>query len=207
MGHRIHEEPACSFFQRAKIVINCCTAPDAGSAYILGFICHFMLDSQCHPYIRKKIEETKLSHAEIETEFDRLLMVENNLDPLSYKPTGHIIAKIEYAECISWFFEEISEEKILSSLKSMKKYLNFLVSPGKLKRFFIVKALKLTGNYENMAGLLMNYQPNPDCTDTSIGLRKLYSSAIMPTKNLINEFYENIHNPKSLNSRFQRNFE
>ncbi len=205
-GHRIHEEPACSFFQRAEIIINSCTAPEAGCAYILGFICHFMLDSQCHPYIKKKTEETKLSHAEIETEFDRLLMVENNLNPLSYKPTGHIITKIEYAECISWFFEEINEEKILSSLKSMKRYLNFLVSPGKLKRFFIVKALKLTGNYENMAGLLMNYQPNPACENISMSLKALYSSAIIPTRDLINEFYENIHSSKSLNSCFQRNF-
>lgn len=45
-------------------------------SYILGFLCHFMLDSECYPYINKVTQENNLSHTEIESEFDKLLINE-----------------------------------------------------------------------------------------------------------------------------------
>ena len=35
-----------------------------------------MLDSECHPYINKVTKENHLSHTEIESEFDKLLINE-----------------------------------------------------------------------------------------------------------------------------------
>lgn len=43
-------------------------------AYLYGYLCHFMLDSECHPYIDLYMEEKDLGHLEIETDFDRYLM-------------------------------------------------------------------------------------------------------------------------------------
>ena len=45
-------------------------------AYLYGFLCHYILDSECHPYISEYMEEHDLGHLEIETEFDRYLMEE-----------------------------------------------------------------------------------------------------------------------------------
>ena len=48
-------------------------------SYILDFLCHFMLDSECHPYINninKVTKENHLSHTEIESAFDKLLINE-----------------------------------------------------------------------------------------------------------------------------------
>ena len=70
LGYGMHERPAAEFFQRAAMLYRTSDAPDALRAYLYGFICHFALDSTCHPYIEKMEHDSGLSHAEIETELE-----------------------------------------------------------------------------------------------------------------------------------------
>ena len=39
-------------------------------SYLCGFICHYILDSKCHPFINSWEAETGVSHMEIEEEFE-----------------------------------------------------------------------------------------------------------------------------------------
>jgi hypothetical protein len=205
IGHELHKKTADKFIKNAKKVILECPDKEAATAYILGFICHFMLDSECHPIVREA-EKLGISHSEIETEFERVLMIKNNLEPLSYKPTKHIKASYEDSTCISWFYKGVTPKQIFKALKSMKLYLNLLVAPGRMKRTFIITALRLSGNYKGMIGLIMNYKPNPKCASTSIQLQKVFQEAIIPTANIVNEFYKNLDNSKFLSKRFERDF-
>ncbi|MGB4439470.1 MAG: zinc dependent phospholipase C family protein [Sedimentibacter sp.] len=206
MGHELHNKSADIFFERAKKVINECSDFNGACAYVMGFICHYILDSECHPYIRQK-ESNALSHNEIEKEFDRSLMINNKLNPVSFRTSSHIIPKQEYAQCISFFFEGTKKEEIFKALKSMKFYLNFLVSPRRIKRAAIIWGLKLSGNYDNMIGLLMSYTPNEACFEINEKLLDLYENAIEMTCNLITEYYKNICSNEQINQRFNRNFE
>ena len=47
----MHEEPGRDFFDLARRVVHCEAGRDAALAYALGFVCHFALDSTCHPYV------------------------------------------------------------------------------------------------------------------------------------------------------------
>lgn len=205
IGHELHSLTADKFFENAKRVINECPEPEAACAYIIGFICHFMLDSECHPFVREK-ESNVITHSEIETEFERLLMIKNKMEPLSFKPTAHIIPNLDYAKCISWFYKGITYKEIFKALKSMRLYLNILVAPGHLKRSIIITTLKLSGNYDNMIGLIMNYEESPMCTEISKNLYDLYIKAIAPTANLINDYYKSVKDTQPINKRFVRNF-
>jgi hypothetical protein len=201
LGHTLHSMEGKVFFENARQVINSSLDYDAACAYIAGFICHFMLDTQCHPYIREW-ESDRLSHGTIETEFDRLIMLKNSHNPISFKPTSHIKPSLENAEVISWFFEGISNEIVMKALKSMKFYLNLLVAPGHLKRSIIVAGLKLSGNYDGMRGLIMNYEPVAECTAINERLYQLYIEGINLTVNIINEYFANIKSEQHLNDRF-----
>jgi len=205
IGHETHRKSADVFFERAKNVINKCPDSDASRAYIAGFICHYMLDSECHPYIRQK--EDGISHSEIETEFDRSLMIENKLNPVSHKPTAHIRPKQDYAQCISLFFEGIDKEEIYKTLKSMKFYLNLLVVPGRLKRSAVIGGLKLSGNYDSMIDLVMKYTPNEACSKINENLQDLFRNAVVPTCCLVTEYFKNINSCEKINERFNRNFD
>lgn len=206
IGHRLHKLDADKFFENARKVIDNCPDYEAACAYVSGFICHFMLDSQCHPYIRQK-ENNVLTHGDIETEFDRFLMLKNKLNPISFKPTAHIVHDSYNAEIISLFFDDTSKEEISEALKSMKFYLNFLVAPGRLKRSFISAGLKLSGNYDNMIGLVMRYEPIEECKEINEKLYELYTQSIEPAVGIVEEYYKNIRSNEKINERFNRNFE
>lgn len=76
-GYGIHSEAGIKFFSYAsKEIVRRSFSPDH-LAYIYGVICHFALDRECHGYIDEKITESGVSHAEIEVEFDRRLMIYN----------------------------------------------------------------------------------------------------------------------------------
>lgn len=68
----MHQEKANTFFEKAQDIIQ----SEAQLAYILGFICHYLLDSQMHPYIKRMIKNTNMDHFEIESDYDRLLLKE-----------------------------------------------------------------------------------------------------------------------------------
>lgn len=206
LGHNLHKKQGSVIFDYARKIIKESSDSQAASAYIFGFICHFMLDSSLHPYIRQK-EGEMLTHSTIETELDRLFMLKNNLDPISFKPTSHIIPTEKNSQVISGFFEEVTKDDVFKALKSMKFYLNFLVSPSRIKRNLISAGLKLSGNYEGMIGLLMSYEPVEECKQINEKLYQLYKEAIKPTAQLIEEYKTAIYNNNNLNDRFNKDFE
>jgi hypothetical protein len=197
LGHDIHKEKVSIFFEKAKDKVKTCD--EKALAYLAGFICHFVLDSRCHPYIRTK--EDKISHNEIESEFDRAIMLSYNLNPITFKPTSHLVPSIENAKCISKFFPEARPEEILAALKSMKSYLNLLVAPGKLQRALLMGALKISGN-DNKIDLIKKYTPNLACRETNEELMSIYKEAIKPAALLIEEYFT----AEAPGEQFNKNF-
>ena len=61
-GYGMHDRPAEEFFRGAAERYENCGKDEAMLSYLLGFICHFALDSACHGYIEKKIETDGVCH-------------------------------------------------------------------------------------------------------------------------------------------------
>lgn len=55
LGNAMHEQPGAVFFERARGVVNKAKNRDAALAYALGFLCHFALDSTCHPRVEQDV--------------------------------------------------------------------------------------------------------------------------------------------------------
>lgn len=209
LGHRMHAEIAAPFFEYARSVIQSQQGArrERSISYIMGFICHFMLDSECHGYIAKKIAESGVSHCEIETEFDRYLLVKEHKNPLTADLARHIVSSPENAAAISAFFPDLSDKEIEKSLDSIKWFSKLLVSPNHVKRTALVTGLKAAGKYDAMGGLLVNFEPNPKCADSCQTLFHFLKNAIHPTLTLMEEYYAHLDEDEPLNERFQRNFE
>ena len=86
LGNAMHEQPGTVFFERARGVIRNAKNRDAALVYALGYICHFALDSTCHPYVEQYVRTSGVSHCEIETEFDNQLLRREGRDPLHDQP-------------------------------------------------------------------------------------------------------------------------
>lgn len=188
MGHILHKKSAYPFFNHAKKVIDSSSNPESAMAYILGFICHFILDSICHGYVQQIIEDTGVNHLEIEAEYDRRCMQKDNLNPLSHPLTNHIKIDSTINATIAPFFH-VDKKIINTALKSMKFYDHLFLAPSPIKRGVIYSTMKVTFLYKYFQGLVMNYKPNSKLDRYFLHFDVLFNDAIYLAVDKIKAFY------------------
>lgn len=205
-GYELHEKVAADFFNRARDIIEHSKNKAAARAYIYGFICHYALDSECHSYIEKIVQTKGISHSEIEMEFDRLLLVDDHINPISHLSTNHVHATQKNAEIIAPFFEDLTVNITRKALKSMITCHKLMLAPQAAKRKLIFGALKITGNYKSMSGMVMSEEPNPLCADYCLLLKKLYAGAVPLAAGLIMNYQKTLFQNTPLPERFNQTF-
>lgn len=205
-GYAMHDWAGKQFFSEAAKVIKEHRDNSAYLSYIYGFLCHFALDVTCHAYIDEKIEKSGISHAEIEVEFDRELLIKDGFDPIRKKLTGHIVPSKDNAEVIQAFYPDITEKEVEKALHGMIFYCNFLVAPSKLKRSLIYFGLKLAGCYEGMHGQIVNYEKNMDCADSTDKLLGFFDDALQLALHLIEDYEGYLDQEQPLNEIYQYTF-
>lgn len=205
-GYEMHDKPAADFFTKAAGIFASCRNQEALKAYLYGFICHFTLDSTCHPYIEKMTQESGLSHAGLETELERFFMKKDGLDPMKYIPIQHIHATDEVSSVIAPCFDPITPDEIKASLKGMIQIHKLLNAPGEKKRKFLYFALKMAGKYDSMQGLIMKPEENKACLRYCILLNNLYTEAVTVASSLIQQYSSVLDHGTGLSPRFGLTF-
>ena len=195
LGNAMHEEPGRVFFDRARRVVHCEADRDAALAYALGFVCHFALDSTCHPYVEQFTRESGVTHCEIETEFDNMLLRWDGYDPLKFFTASHIHPSEKNAGIIAPFYEGISEQTALEALKGM-------ISVHRV----VLTGMKVVGKYDMLHGLVANPQPNPKCVKSGKQLEALYAKALPLAETLILEFMAKLDTDEPLDKAYDHTF-
>ena len=77
---------------------------------------------------------------------------------------------------------------------------------GYAERFLIDSVLKLTGNYKDLHGLVINYVSNKDCADSTKTLFDRYGQAKTQAVSLIHEYGEFSEGKEGLNPIYQYTF-
>lgn len=205
-GYALHDRMADKFFLHAAEMIKKAENPAAARAYIYGVICHFALDSECHPYIEKMIHDSGIRHSEIEMEFDRLLLKDDYINPVRWLGTKHIRPTRENSAVIAPFFEDLTPETVEKALKGMVFYHKVLHAPGTAKRKLLFAGMKFAGQYDSMHGMVMSLEPNPACRDYCQLLKRLYSGAVPLAASLIIQYQKVLFDNAELPERFHRTF-
>lgn len=206
LGNAMHDQPGAVFFERARTVIRNANNPEAAKAYALGFICHFALDSTCHPYVERYVRSSGVSHCEIETEFENLLLREDGKDPFHYPVYSHIHPKKTWAHVIAPFYEGVTPQEVYEALLGMIVVLRMLLASNPAKRWVVLSAIRLAGKWDFMHGLVANPQPNPKCVESGKELEALYQSAVPLAVRLITEYDEGLKTGAPLDTAYQHTF-
>ena len=69
-GSAIHDRSGLRFFEAARETLKAADTPAARS-YLAGFLCHYMLDTACHPLVEEGMAASGASHSSVETDLDR----------------------------------------------------------------------------------------------------------------------------------------
>ncbi len=103
-GEHLHHTSAAPFFRHAVKTVRKIGRDSGAYAYLLGYLCHFVLDSECHPYVEQMIGETGVMHLEIEEEFEKLLLRLEGENPFTYPLADLIPTDGETAAAIQLFY-------------------------------------------------------------------------------------------------------
>ena len=206
LGNAMHEQKGEVFFTRARTVVENAPDKDAALAYALGFVCHFALDSTCHPYVEQFTRESGVTHCEIETEFDNMLLRRDGYDPLTFFTASHIHPSAENARVIAPFYRDISEQTALEALKGMIMVHKVLQASNPVKRWVVLTGMKVLGKYDGMHGLVANPQPNPQCTESNRKLDALYAKALPLAERLILEYVAKLDTDEPLDAAYDHTF-
>lgn len=184
-GYWIHDQPGLTFFQAVGKRLKSRGFDPAATAYLYGFLCHFTLDAACHGYVGEMQAASGVSHGEIETEFDRFLLVCRGLDPVKTSITRHFHPSRRSAAVIADCFGSLTTRQALASLRSFQFFHGLLLAPSHVKRGILFAGMKLAGQYGTLRGLVMNRTPNPLCEDSSRHLQELSQGAVDTAVRLI----------------------
>lgn len=180
-------------------------------SYMLGFICHFGLDSVAHPYVNKMTKELNFNHVEIEIEFDKFLLEQNKLVALKYKAHKNISITYDEAKAVSELYSGllplIQAKNIKESFDSFKWGKRFFYAPNKISQNLKLYLLKTTGLYNSLHGHIMRSASNEKSIITNKELFLLFNSSIEITAPLIKNFFDHIISGIQLSERFNFTFE
>lgn len=204
-GNDLHEYSGKDFFTRQKDYWQHCSDPEALLAYLLGFACHFLLDSACHSYIEKKDRNSSASHARIEAEFDRyLLEKEGRIPAYQQDVTTHLFPSQAIATLIAPCFP-FSEKEICQTLKRMKKLLTLLQCPHDTKRQLFMK-LSDWFHLSSFTDLILLQEEDPVCRDSNLRLEKLYNRALAQAPSSLEALVAYYQEGQALPKEYEDNF-
>lgn len=176
-------------------------------AYLCGFLCHFALDRACHGYINDLAARGEVSHEEIESEFDRILLEEDGLDPVRRNLASHIHASRRASGVISPYFPGISQSEIFRAVQSLWGFNLLLALPGRIGYRQVDRILQRLPSYPFIHGHMINLDPNPLCKESNRDLREMYAHAIGEACLLIRCFLPAIRGKRPFPSLMDHDFE
>lgn len=176
-GTRMHEIPFGDTLEQIRPCFQKCDDKKAALSYLLGFTCHFVMDSYCHGYIERKDELSKASHGRIESQFDRYLLIKDGYDPVKKKVTFSLRPDRKMAHVISQLFPVWDEKTIYKTLKDQKFYLNLLKDNSKLKRWILSKGMDKL-HVSSFKDLMLTEENDPEVADAMLRLDKLSVNAL-----------------------------
>lgn len=205
-GTRMHEQIAADFFDRGRT--NYRREKDRIlRAYLYGFLCHFILDSECHPYVNYYMEEHRLGHLEIETEFDRYLMELDGWNPLEDIPVHHLISRAQTRERISTMFYEVTPEQIDICIRMFRMVIRFFVCKNPVKRTVLKILSRITGQDKSIGGLIMDGNVRPACDESDRFLEQRLEHAVEIAVDEIRKYSRVLETGGLLSDRLYRNYE
>lgn len=207
-GVRMHMEPAARLFETGREEIRKAAdrkERDALTAFLLGISCHYALDHSLHGYINRQEKRTGITHAEIETELERRLLMRENMRPLHSNLTCHLRNTKQTRMAASRIFHEdmgiISE--CITSYRTMNRL--FINSKEPTKKL-VCMILKLTGNYGTIHGMLMRREPHHDDTAMTDYLEQKFFETVPYGAKLADGLYRYLVGTGPLPEEFNGNF-
>jgi hypothetical protein len=175
LGGKYHSQTGEEFFTRVCRSLRIAPS-EAGIAYLYGVLCHYCLDVACHDYIREVADRGEVTHAQLETEFERrLLEMDGKVPACSQDLSRHIRLTPGECETVAKFYRPAGPKNISSSVAGMARYVKLFAMPEGPARRVLEKGTAILS--KNYADMIMAPKPLPLCAPYLPELMERYEKA------------------------------
>lgn len=175
LGSKFHHQTGREFFSRVCRSLRL-DPSEEGQAYLYGVLCHYALDSHCHPLIIKWSQEGIASHSRIEAEFDRFLLeADGKIPPDDMRLTKHMALTAKECEIAARFYPGVEEKHIREGLQTMVYVRKLLELPKGPVRSAVMKTISAAS--ETLRDMIVEAQPDPRCEALNQPLLDAYAQA------------------------------
>lgn len=217
LGHSLHHHTGREVLTVLLDAVDSLPAEkqDAALAYTLGFACHHLLDSICHPYVYQLIKAGKSDHCTIEFQMDYWLMEKNGASPLETDPVSHLAGmKDKDFAVIAYLYAALSKldfpdaplksrpRQIASAYHSMQRLCHIFGSRHGIVRLFARIGLLVSGTYEKRKGMIFVKSADPAFFGCNEYMQKLLFDTAYEAPVLLEGICRRV-----VSARFDRTFE
>lgn len=176
LGAKMHAQTGREFFQRVSRIARL-EKSEAAQAYLYGVLCHYVLDSICHPFVNEQAALGPAKHTEIEAEFDRFLLdMDGKRPPESQDLSPHLQLTQGECETVAKFYSGVTARSVHDSLRNMAAVTKLFAAPEGARRTILRKGTSLLGPH--ITGMLIPSAPNPKCAALDHPFLALYDKAV-----------------------------
>ena len=205
LGIKMHMTSASVVFSNFKKSFDRFKDKDEMLAYILGYLTHFTLDSECHTYVEAKRKHSNITHNRVEAQWDRHQMLIDGKTPNLVDRAESLKPSKANAKVISYFYP-YKEKEVLKYLKYQKAIvtLSNAISPRKEKAYrYVLNKLK----QYSYADIFIGFEEFEECKDSNLRLDKLRKKALNRFPKLLKELLAYLYEDRKLGKYFENNFE
>ena len=210
-GMKLHLLSAESFFvQNAKKILNQPVSEPLSSpiaAYVAGFICHFCLDNACHPHVYE-LEFTGVSHALIESEFDKFVLKKDGKTPHGQNPARHL-SNTDSVDKAAATVLEVTPNEIRRAIRTIKFINGALSCRYKWVHKLLHCFLQKIGKDESYGNMFLHHEDNPKCSAIMDETYESLLNAVPTAVALIEEYFSNLETIARtgvVNESFNKNY-
>ncbi len=204
LATRFHKQSGVDFFGRVCRSLRL-EPSEAGEAYLYGVLCHYVLDSSCHPFVNEKSKEGPATHVEIESEFDRYLFeMDGKCLPEQQDTSPHIRLTQGECETVARFYPGVSPNQVRTSVRNMALVAKLMATPAGLKRDLMLKSVKAVS--KTGKDLIVPAAPNLRCADLDPMLLEHYDAACKRFPGMLGELNAHLTYNAPLGEEFGSSF-
>lgn len=204
-GIAMHKQPVRPAAERLRRAVEDDLPYARG--YAAGFLCHFALDSRCHYYVEEQVARWGLSHAGMEVELDRALMVADGVDPLHETPMPSADLPPSFYETAAAVYPGVKPVQFEKGLQLFRRVsrLQTRAAGTKVHRFANWAGGR-SHKFSKVRGTVLSPAPDPVYAETTRTLLALLEEEVSPTAQELSRFFAAVARGTGLDGWYDRPF-
>ncbi|MBQ4641481.1 MAG: zinc dependent phospholipase C family protein [Oscillospiraceae bacterium] len=175
LGSQLHLQSGNVFFTRVCRGLRLVPSEEA-QAYLYGVLCHYVLDSHCHPLVNAQAELGTAGHTEIEMEFDRFLLeLDGKIPPHTQNISRHMVLMSREMQIVARFYPGTTEQTVAIGLKNMALTTRVFATKSSSARKLLSTGVGIVRKKQQ--DFFIPETPNPLCAHLDEPLLALYQQA------------------------------